>query len=231
MFTSPILIRIRGITRRIGLNQLLGRLSHRGHYEDRFGPAIKHELRVGDTVWDIGANVGLYTRDFLDCVGPSGRVVAFEPVPACFAKLVEHCESMPQAVLKNIAMGDADGEIAMSLESDELAATHRVVNANSPGASGLVKVGVRSADSLVAEEPQLFPHVVKIDVEGHEGAVMSGMQHMISDQRLRCVGIEVHFGLLDARGERDQPKQIEQILIRNGFHVRWTDSSHLLAIR
>lgn len=232
MLTSPWAVFLRGISRRLGLNKLIARLVFSRRYEDRFGPAVKHEVRSGDTVWDIGANVGLYTKEFLDGVGPSGRVVAFEPVPACFGKLLERCEGSPQARLKNIAMGDADGSIAMSLEADALAATHRVVGTGvGVGGEGLVKVAVRSADSLVADEPELFPNVVKIDVEGHEGAVMDGMQTLLPDKRLRCIGIEVHFGLLDARGERKRPKQMEQTLIRHGFQVRWTDPSHLLAVR
>ncbi len=109
MFSSPALVRLRGMTRKLGLNRLLSRLIPNGGYEDLFGPAVKRQVRAGDTVWDIGANVGLYTHEFLDRVGPTGQVVAFEPVPACFAKLQERCEGSPRATLKNIAVGDADG--------------------------------------------------------------------------------------------------------------------------
>ena len=84
---------------------------------------------------------------------------------------------------------------------------------------------------MVASEPELFPNVIKIDVEGHEGAVMDGMYSLLPDRRLRCIGIEVHFGLLDERGESAKPKQMEHTLLQHGFRVRWTDPSHLLAVR
>ncbi|MCU0808614.1 MAG: FkbM family methyltransferase [Candidatus Contendobacter sp.] len=231
MLTSPWLVHLRTLTRKLGLNKLVGRLIAGSRYEDRFGPAVRREVRPGDTVWDIGANLGLYTVEFLQQVGPSGQVVAFEPVAACFAQLRERLADSAQVKLKNMAVGDTDGQISMSLEVDPLAATHRVVESGAGGGGAIVQVEVRSSASIVAEEPELFPNVVKIDVEGHEGAVMDGMQSLLPDRRLRCVGIEVHFGLLDERGESARPKQIEQTLARHGFQVRWTDPSHLLAVR
>ncbi len=232
MLTSSWFIQLRRITRRLGLNQWIGQLILSSHYEDRFGPAVSNEVRPGDPVWDIGANLGLYTTEFLKRVGPSGQVVAFEPVTACFAQLHERFADSPQVKLKNMAVGDADGRIAMSLDSDPLAATHRVISAQNLGEGrNFVQVEVRSSASMVADEPGLFPNVVKIDVEGHEGAVMDGMQSLLADQRLRCIGIEVHFGLLDDRGEGARPKQIENTLMQHGFQVRWTDPSHLLALR
>jgi FkbM family methyltransferase len=178
MLTSSWLVHLRTLTRKLGLNKLIGQLIAGSRYEDRFGPAVNNEVRPGDTVWDVGANLGLYTTEFLQRVGPSGQVVAFEPVAACFAQLRERLADSAQVKLKNMAVGDADGQISMSLEADPLAATHR-----------------------------------------------------LPDRRLRCVGIEVHFGLLDERGESARPKQMEQTLAQHGFQVRWTDPSHLLAVR
>jgi hypothetical protein len=129
-------------------------------------------------------------------------------------------------------MGASDGQLTMCLDEDPLAPTHRiVVAAEVGGGRKTVAVAVRSAASIVADEPELFPNLIKIDVEGHEGAVMDGMDGLLADRRLRCIGIEVHFGLLDERGEGGRPKSIEQTLIQHGFKVRWTDRSHLLAVR
>ena len=44
---------------------------------------VKH----GDWVIDVGANVGHYTKRLSDLAGPTGRVFAFEPVPATFQLL------------------------------------------------------------------------------------------------------------------------------------------------
>ena len=230
MLTSPLAVRLRRFTRKLGLNRFLGGLMAGRHYEDRFGTAFQLAIRPGDTVWDIGANVGLYTAIFAEAAGPNGRVIAFEPTAACFIELQGRFANNPQVVLKNIAMGASDGVLSMAVETDALAATHRIVTGHA-GGGGVVSVQVRSAVSLVAEEPELFPQIVKIDVEGHEGAVLDGFEPLLLDHRLHSIGIEVHFGLLDERGESARPQQMEQAVTRHGFKVRWTDPSHLLASR
>ncbi len=231
MLTSPWTRPFRNFTRQLGLNKLLASLFHNNKYEDRFGSALLEQILPGDIVWDIGANVGLYTEQFLTKVEGSGKVVAFEPTPSCFKSLTEKLSAIPQAILINIAMGSSDGEITMSIENDPLAATHRIVESVSSPSSNVINVSIRSASSLISESPNLFPDVVKIDVEGHEGAVIDGMTPLLSDTRLRCIGIEVHFGLLEQRGEGKRPQQIEQTLKDNGFQVSWTDPSHLMALR
>ena len=230
MFSSPVIVQLRGVTRKLGLNRLISRLMSRGRYEDQFGPALKAEIRPGDTVWDIGANLGLYTQEFLTAAGPTGRVVAFEPVPSCFDRLRERFAGSGQVKLINAAVGEHDGEIAMSLDPDPLAATHRI---GGPVAGGgqPVLVPIRSAASVAAEAGAWFPTVVKIDVEGHEGAVLDGMVDLLKDPRLRCIGVEVHFGLLAERGEPNRPKEMEATLRQHGYRLRWTDPSHLIALR
>ena len=202
-----------------------------GSYEDQFGVAFNNEIRSGDTVWDIGANIGLYTGQFKERAAPDGIIVAFEPTPSCFEELQVQFSNDSQVVLKNCAIGESDGQITMVIEDNPLAATHRIIKDSLKENLQSVSVLVRSAVSIVDQEPDLFPNVVKIDVEGHEGNVIDGFSKILSDTRLRCIGIEMHFGLLAERGESGRPKEIEQLLADSGFKNRWTDASHLLATR
>ena len=232
MHSSPTLIRIRNFTRKLGLNGLIGRVLSGNGYEDKFGSAIFAQVRSGDCVWDVGANVGLYTTQFSARLCGNGKVIAFEPVPACFEELQERTKNISNISSVNVAMGAEDGEVTMMLDDEDLAATHQVVS-NGPKFknSRHCVVSVRSAASLVNDNQDRFPNVIKIDVEGYEGAVFDGLETLLTDTRLRCIGIEVHFGLLEVRGERKRPQLFEKTLIKNGYNVRWTDSSHLIAIR
>lgn len=229
MLTSPIAIRLRSFARQLGLNRLISGFIGGGRYENRFGPAFCAEMRKGDTVWDVGANVGLYTSLFVEAVGQHGKVVAFEPTTACFSSLKGRFAGAPTVELRNFALGDADGTIAMSVEENPLGANHKVVIGS--GTERVSIVEVRTGASLVELEPELFPNVIKIDVEGHEGAVLNGLSALLCDRRLHCIGIEVHFRLLDERGERELPMIMEKALVNKGFCVRWTDPSHMLATR
>ena len=71
---------------------------------------------------------------------------------------------------------------------DPLAATHRVVDAAQPLDNGAhATVAVRSAGSFVTDNPELFPNIIKVDVEGFEGAVFDGLKDLLPDRRLILV--------------------------------------------
>lgn len=233
MISSPFAIKVRNVTRKVGLNKLISNILTSKEYEDRFGNAINNQIQPGDIVWDIGANLGIYTQIFLDSVSSTGSIVAFEPVIPCFQKLQQKFSDVSNVYLKNIGMGAKDEVSFIRIEQDPLAATHNIVDLDkaSETSDNLHKVEIRSSDSFIASEPELIPNIIKIDVEGYEGQVIDGMKNLLSNPKLRCVGIEVHFGLLNDRGEVNRPQEIEKILKQNNFIVRWTDSSHILATR
>src|ERR1035438_615140 len=52
-----------------------------GTAESHLQRAIKKYVSAGDMVFDIGANVGYVSLSLAKRVGPTGRVIAFEPVP------------------------------------------------------------------------------------------------------------------------------------------------------
>lgn len=231
ILTSPIMMRTRSIMRKLGLTKLITRLVPARKYEDKFGPSLISEIKRGDVVWDVGANVGLYTGLFLEAIGDQGKVVALEPVQACYEVVRKKFKNSTQIIVKNIAIGDIDGFVTMKIEDNPLAATHRIANDEGMADHRCVKVPVARIDTLVVSDHLPFPNVVKIDVEGHEGAVLDGMKPLLSDARLRCIGIEVHFKLLAERGEENRPRQIGRLLKSNGFDTHWVDPSHLIAKR
>ena len=174
--------------------------------------------RSGDCVWDIGANVGFYTRQFLDAVGPSGHVVAVDPVPAHVEELrsLGHAE---QLTVVAAALARSEGEMSFVVDGQ---ASHLGEG------DGALTVRVARGDSLL-EEGIAAPNVVKIDVEGFEGEVLDGLP--VALRSARAVMVEVHFAALTRRGLTKEPARIVALLRGHGFSVRWLDSSHLLASR
>jgi len=201
----------------------------RGEYEQAFDDALHAVIRKDDVVWDVGANLGLYTTKFADWTGPQGQVVAFEPVPTCFAELSQRVQDRPQVRALQRALGDTDQTTLMNMSDDPLAATHSFATHDQGTTS--ISVQVSRGDSLVRELGLKVPNVIKVDVEGFEGEVLAGLGTMLDHPSCRAVLIEVHFGILDQRGKRQAPVEICNRLRAAGFELRWVDASHLVATR
>jgi FkbM family methyltransferase len=182
-------------------------------------------IHPGDCVWDVGANLGHYTALFGDRVGPDGLVLAFEPAPGPFAKLA--ALGLSNVVTLNAALGDRAGRLPLNVDDDPLGSTHSLVTGPSKG--GTVDVRVVPGDAFVADEGLRAPNVVKVDVEGFEEEVINGMASELARPSCRALFCEVHFAILEARGERQAPSRIEQRLRSLGFATSWIDGSHLAA--
>lgn len=140
--------------------------------------AILDKLVVpGHWVIDIGANIGHYTKRFSDLVGLGGRVIAIEPVPATFSLLSRNvsCFRHSNVTLLNFAASDSCGEVnfhvprlGSGLKNYYMA---RIVES-----AGELRILALPIDSLRISHPI---SLIKIDVEGHELAVLTGMSELI----------------------------------------------------
>ena len=75
----------------------------------------RHMLRPGDTVVDCGANNGFTTVFFAKCVGPQGRVIAFEPLPRNSADVAQNVQlnGLENVDVRQQAVGRQQGEVQM----------------------------------------------------------------------------------------------------------------------
>ena len=82
---------------------------------------ITRHLGAGDWVIDVGANVGRYACHMARCVGPSGRVLAFEPVAVSFALLTANMQAAGagNVTLFNVALSSAAGIVGMTVPAYE----------------------------------------------------------------------------------------------------------------
>ncbi len=144
---------------------------------------IRAHVRPGDTVLDIGANLGWTARLMSSLVGPGGRVHAFEPIPSALANLRLNVEGSP---LKNIvahatAASDACGHVDLYLEADDATALATMRPPEAGAAAHALRVQTVTLDSLLDQFPKVA--FAKIDVEGAEHKVLQGMERLIARDR------------------------------------------------
>jgi FkbM family methyltransferase len=190
---------------------------------------VMSRLSPGDVAWDVGANVGLYSRLMAEVVGTHGRVFAFEPSPGTFEQLKQGLAAHVTPL--QMALSDLDGTAMFATPADHSSAS-RIVSESTAVESDLARVPTVRGDSLLSKEGMKQPAFLKIDVEGHEWSVIQGMKSVISSPNCRCVLIEVHFSLLEQNGQKNAPMHIAETLSACGLtRQQWIGRSHLLAER
>jgi FkbM family methyltransferase len=228
-YSNPRLVQLRKLGQRVGVLRPMVRLFRRlrGYdYEDAFHAALLGHLRAGQTIWDVGANVGIYVELFAQAAGPEGRVVAFEPSPDNYKLLCEKFAGRQNIVLKNVALAEREG--TASFYAAEGGGVTDGLSAKPGLAMRESKVDVHTGDSYLAQFP---PDLIKIDIEGYELEALQGMKAVLTSPRPLLVFLEVHFAVLNGRGIPDAATRITGLLRDAGFTIDWLDPSHLLASR
>jgi FkbM family methyltransferase len=226
MYHQYFFIRLRSVSRRLGITKIINRLFSKKDYEKLFRDALVSHIHNGDVIYDIGANRGFYTKIFLELT-PLGKVFAFEPVPACYQIISELQSNYKNLFIYQIALGSNNGVSPMSICNDDLNATSYIKKIKDEGD---ILVNIETLDEVVAKN-RCIPNVLKIDVEGSELEVLKGMATTIKNKLVNIIAMEVHFKILEDNGFKDGSISVVNILKQNGFKINWVDPSHIIAIR
>ena len=125
------------------------------------------------TFVDIGAGCGAGSLFVALRAGPRARVLAVEPQPLLFERLVYNLRQNPAATVKALdcALADIDGPVTLFYHAYDLAETSmRIVNAENDGIS--LRASAKSLATLAREEGLDRIDMMKLDVEGAEDLVL-----------------------------------------------------------
>lgn len=137
---------------------------------------IKAHVKPGMKVLDIGANIGFYTIILSKLVGKKGAVYAFEPDEDNFKFLKRLTKNLNNVKLAHVACGEKSG-VAYLYKSQEMNIDHQVYDSGESREKIAVKM-VSLDDYLRGEKDGIG--FVKIDVQGYECHVFSGMKKTIA---------------------------------------------------
>ncbi|MCI0707129.1 MAG: FkbM family methyltransferase [Ignavibacteriae bacterium] len=188
---------------------------HNGIYEEFETNLIKKEVKAGDVILDIGANIGYYTLIFARLVGDTGKVFAFEPDPTNFSLLKKNVEinGYKNVILIQKAVSNKSETLKLYLCEDNRG-DHRIYD------SGDSRQSVE-IESLVMDE--YFQHngqkinFIKMDIQGAELRAVSGMANILKQNKsVKIISEFWPYGLTTSGAS---PVVYLELFTNNGFKL------------
>jgi FkbM family methyltransferase len=178
---------------------------HSQHYADRlrtldgernFLAFLIERLKPGDCVFDIGAEIGLYTLFLAQAVKEDGQIIAFEPERSCYERLMENIRlnALKNVRTFRIALGNHTGDGRLLL--GRIGAAPGLICAREKEARSQQKVGIVKGDEFIKKSGLQVPRAIKIDVEGYEYYVIEGLSKTLKHGECRMLCCEIHPTLL-----------------------------------
>lgn len=168
-------------------------------------------MEEGSTLWDIGANIGIYTIYFL-AQKKNGKVVAFEPHPSNVAGLVDNLAS-------NNLLNDRITIISNPLYSENSVCNFNmhstVVGDSNHTVSRSASLSCFRSLTMTLETALSYglpcPDYMKVDVDGNEVDIMKSADAILSNRKLKGILIEIQFA------DHDEASFILNRLDHHGF--------------
>lgn len=183
----------------------------------------------GLTVYDVGAFQGVLTLFFGQRVGSDGKVIAFEPHPLNYQRVVENVglNDLRNVTIRNVGVGKASGEFELVAPAGGLtgrasatAGAKQELEAKGLGTQTF-RVPVISLDEEIGRSSLPGPDLVKIDVEGLELDVLLGMEETIVACKPRLF-VENHGAGPEAK--RANAARVVDLLARHGYEMHHVES-------
>jgi len=191
------------------------KLFRNGIYEKFETEFFKKEIKHGDIILDIGANIGYYTLIFAKHVGKNGKVFAFEPDPTNFSLLKKNVEinGYKNVVLINKAVSDKTGKLRLFLSKDNMG-DHRIYDSN----EGRKFVEIKSVilDDYFKNKNKKIDFI-KMDIQGSEYGAFKGMSGLLNlNENVRIISEFWPFGL---KKSGVQPFEYLKLITKHGFII------------
>lgn len=153
-----------------------------GCWEKEMGNVFKKYIQKGDTVLDIGANIGYHSLYCAALLNNTGKVYSFEPIPRLAKQLESSVKinNFSNIQICNFGLAESDQDKKVLYLRDENiggSSLFRYENIELVKVMGTTEVALKKLDNFLPHEKV---SLIKIDVEGYEYEALRGAHELLS---------------------------------------------------
>lgn len=175
-------------------------ISSTGDYEAYETSIILNNIEKGDTVVDIGANIGFHTILFANKVGSKGKVFAFEPDPVSYEILLKNIKAnnFKNVIASSLAISNKKAVLNLYKSKDNYG-DNRVYSSDISGTN--LKIKADSLDNFFKDFITRGDKIslLKIDTQGFEPFVISGAKQLIEKNKPTLIFEYWPYGYLHSK--------------------------------
>ena len=165
-----------------------------GNFDPWVSTVLKYLVHPDEVVCDIGAYIGDTAIPLAQCVGSSGHIYCFEPVPLLYECLEKNLRANSVSCITSIplALSDHPGQLKLHIPKQQLGRSRIMEEKQLNSIQESTEVSVTTFDLWMKNSGIAQVAVVKIDVESHELEVLKGMEDTLSAHHIGSIVFERH---------------------------------------
>lgn len=187
---------------------------------------IKKHVKAGDTVLDIGANIGFYAELLSNFVGEKGKVHCFEPDATNFKHLKNRCQHLPNVYINHKAVSHKT-EVIKIYTSKQLNVDHRTYKPDVYDQE--IDIDAVSIDDYFLSKNLALPEInfIKMDIQGFEMSAVKGMAQILQSSNLKMLSEFWPYGMKKAG---TSVLEYYQLLKQYNFYIYLIDNQQLIEL-
>ncbi|MES2763534.1 MAG: FkbM family methyltransferase [Bacteroidota bacterium] len=184
---------------------------------------MKKYIKAGDTVLDIGANIGFYAEILSGIVGEKGKVHCFEPDITNYKHLQNRCATFKNVAVNNKAVSDKTETIKI-YTSKQLNVDHRTYKPDDYDQE--IDIHAVAIDEYLGSDTSSI-NFIKMDIQGFEMSAVKGMT-----KTLQCPGLKMlsEFWPYGMRKAGTSVLDYFHFLKQYNFHIYLIDHGQLIEL-
>lgn len=162
----------------------------------------KLEKEQSLVLFDVGANVGTYSKLLFDVFGRKAKIYSFEPSEKTYELFLETTKNIDTVIPNNFGFSDKEycESLFTNVAGSGLASVYkRRLDHFEIVLDEVEEIRLSTVDTYCAENGISRIHFLKLDVEGHEVNVLNGAGKMIDNKRIDFIQFEFGGCNIDSR--------------------------------
>lgn len=160
------------------------------------------EKELSLVIFDVGANVGTYTKLLSDVFGRKAEIHSFEPSEKTYKLFLETTKKIDTVISNNFGFSDSEHSESLftNAAGSGLASVYkRRLDHFAIELNEIEEIKLSTIDTYCAENSIPHIHFLKLDVEGHEINVLNGARRMIDSEKIDFIQFEFGGCNIDSR--------------------------------